>query len=202
MFLLRCFQAWFILLYVRGLSRVGVCVRHCWIKCTNNSTLLALILRMNIGLARRRYKNTKMCVIYGWMPLFWQIALLSDADHWTINLSISSVPCALSLSFTPLHSFFRLILPLYQLSHFSFDLALISLNHLVAEISVRHFYSISQSLGAKWGIIRNITLQCTSLMKRGECVADGKAIFFCLLPSFLAYFAAWICSLPASARHR
>lgn len=49
--------------------------------------------------------------------LFWQTALLSDADHWTINLSICFLHCAFAFFHTPAP--FLLANP-PSLSHFSF----------------------------------------------------------------------------------
>ena len=72
--------------------------------------------------------------------------LCSDRQHYSVMQTTEpsicpSVSCSVvSLSFTPFYSFFQLIAPLYRVSHFSFDLALISLNHLVSKIPARHFY--------------------------------------------------------------
>lgn len=110
---------------VKGLL-MGSCAHHCWMKCTDSSTLLGLILKINVCLARKTQCMLRG-VNYERPPLFWQIALLSDADHWTVNLSICFSLCGIS-SFTPLHSFYQLITPtLHRIFHFSFDLAHISL---------------------------------------------------------------------------
>lgn len=107
-----------------------------------------------------------------------------------------SVSCSVvSLSFTPLHSFFQLISPLHRISHFSFDLALISLNHLVSQIPALHFFiSITE------GEVKNYTKYHTAVHftneKMGLCRHNVNSVCVCIGRFFLFSYSMFSpCSL-------
>lgn len=94
--------------------------------------------------------------------------LCSDRWHYSVmpttEPSICFLPCSISFIHTP---------PLFlsanrpPLSHFSNLLIWLA---IILSLTFLFTISIFQSLRANWEIICNITLQCTSLLKRGACV--------------------------------
>lgn len=134
-------------IYLRGTATgCGVC--HSCIKCPTNSTLLASILRINIGLARNHYKKYKAC------ELWVNASVLTDSitqccrplNHQFVHLFRAQC----SVFHTSTLSLSANQRRLHQLSHFSFDLSLVSAKSPSLSDSCTPS-SISQSRGAKVG---------------------------------------------------